>query len=255
MKFATIASSSSGNCIFVKADNTRLLIDAGISANRIAKGLNNLGEDVRKIDAILITHEHADHIKGIATLCKKYMIPVYASPKTMPQINADIPTYLQNIYEYNQQIGAINIEYFKISHDAIQPVGMKFTHNEKTLGLMTDTGKITHSIVNALKNLDAYILEANHSLNMLKNGPYPQFLKNRVASEVGHLSNHQTAELITHIIEKENTPILLAHLSERNNTPNTALCEVKDELNRLNFKYEINLEVAPAQEQSKIYEI
>jgi len=245
MEFATIASSSSGNCIFVGNGSTHILVDAGISARRIAKGVESLGQKPNKIDAVLISHEHTDHVQGLATLCRKYNLPVYASPKTWPEIAPLVPEHLRNTYTYETKIKELTVNFCALSHDAVQPVGMVFSDGRHRLGIATDTGCATPAMCRAFYGLDALIVEANYNHRMLCAGPYPQFLKKRIMNEKGHLSNEQTAQFLRLILGNNGVKIVLAHLSRKNNTPEIALQEVCYCLKMYGLG-ELDINVAPA---------
>ncbi|MDD2568836.1 MAG: MBL fold metallo-hydrolase [Clostridia bacterium] len=228
MEFTAIASGSRGNCIFIKGGQTKLLVDSGISALRVARALAAFGEDVRSIQGILVTHEHHDHISGIRMLVKKYGLPVYAAPmlwQNLPFTEA-MPSALRRSYSSNMQIGEITVSFCRTSHDALLPVGMVFSHGGKRLGVVTDTGMVTPSMLKCFQNLDGLILEANHNETMLAKGPYPAYLKRRVAGREGHLSNKQAAYFLAEIMAGKPFPVMLAHLSEVNNTPSTARREI-----------------------------
>lgn len=247
MYFTTLASGSKGNCTFVGTANTRVLVDAGISAGRIVKTLQTLGESIQQIKAILITHEHTDHISGVQQLAQKYQIPVYASPKTWQALPfAEVlPPQQKKVFDYQMQLGDLQVEFCKTSHDAAQPVGILFQQGNSRLGFVTDTGAITKGMLRQLRHLDGLVVEANHSYDMLLKGPYPQFLKKRIAGSCGHLSNWQTAQLLCHVLRDKPVNVVLAHLSEINNRPEVALQEVRQGLQQLGMQREIALQVAP----------
>lgn len=228
MEFTTIASGSSGNCIYIRGGKTRLLIDVGCPIQHVCASLSQLGTSVENIDAILITHEHSDHISRVAQLSKKYRIPVYASELTWEQLPFyhDYFRYERHIFDYGMEIGDLGLDFFRLSHDAVQPVGLLLQHDGHKVAVATDTGTITPSMHNKLHNIDGLIFEANHDLTMLQHGSYPLFLKRRVASDRGHLSNKQAAEALAQLVGPKTQHIILAHLSEKNNHPNLALQEV-----------------------------
>ncbi len=248
MEFFTLASSSSGNCAFAKSGDTAILIDAGIAAAKIEQTLAEQGERPDKIAAILLTHEHTDHIAGAARLAVRYGIPVYASPKTWSALPfaAALPPSLKREFTYDMRLGEFSFEFCKTSHDAVQPVGLVVQAEGKRLGYVTDTGTVTRGMLYALHDLDALVLEANHDRQMLMQGPYAPFLKRRVAGLSGHLANSQAAELLARLLQKRLCPVMLAHLSETNNTPQTAYQAILPVLQRLGGGAEKWLAVAPA---------
>ena len=225
MEFSTIASGSSGNCIYIKGGSTRLLVDVGCSMRHVRDSLASMSANIEDIDAILITHEHSDHISKVASLSKKYNIPVFASPLTWENLPFyhDYFPWQRHIFEYGMEIGDISLDFFKLSHDAVQPVGFVFMAEGQRVGVATDTGKITDAMLHKLANVDGLILEANHDRDMLMRGPYPGCLKRRVISDTGHLSNDQSAQALNQLIGPHTAHIILAHLSETNNEPGLAL--------------------------------
>lgn len=252
MEFFTLASSSAGNCAFVKSGDTSLLIDAGISAARIEQGLLAQGEEPVRLSGILLTHEHTDHIAGAARLALKYGVPVYASPKTWAALPFadELPYYLKQEYQYDMKIGDFSLEFCKIAHDAVQPVGMVLAAAGKRLGYVTDTGSVTRGMLYTLKKLDALVLEANHDRRMLLQGPYPAQLKRRVAGAGGHLANAQAAELLQYLLAQGRFRVVLAHLSETNNRPELAYQTVLPAVARYVEDPAEWLSVAPAHQAS-----
>lgn len=248
MDFFTLASSSAGNCAFVKSGDTAILIDAGIAAAKIEQTLAGQGEDPDKIAAILLTHEHTDHIAGAAKLAAKYGIPVYASPKTWGALPfaEELPASLKREFTYDMRLGEFSFDFCKTSHDAVQPVGLVVQAEGRRLGYVTDTGTVTRGMLHSLRHLDALVLEANHDRQMLMQGPYAPFLKRRVAGLAGHLANSQAAELLARLLRERLCPVMLVHLSETNNTPETAYQAVVPVLQRLAAPPEKWLTVAPA---------
>ena len=230
MEFTTIASGSSGNCIYIKGGNTTLLIDVGCAMKHVCASLHELGSSIEDIDAILVTHEHSDHINRVAQLSKKYHIPVYASELTWESLPFydDYFRWERHIFDYGMEIGDIGLDFFRLSHDAVQPVGLLLEHNGHQVGIATDTGMVTPSMYRKLSNVDGLVFEANHDTAMLQHGTYPLFLKQRVSSDKGHLSNAQAAEALAKLAGPKTKHIILAHLSEKNNMPQLALQEVSN---------------------------
>ncbi|MGI5892372.1 MAG: MBL fold metallo-hydrolase [Bacillota bacterium] len=237
MEFTTLMSGSAGNCTYISGGNTKILVDVGCSCRYLEKALSQIGVNLSDIDAIFISHEHTDHIRGVPVSSSRYNIPVFASDLTWGSLPfyEDFLPWQRHHFEYDMQIGDLSIDFFKTSHDAIQPVGMIFRHREKKVGLATDTGQVSPTMIKFLTGCDGLILEANHSSDMLAFGPYPYFLKKRIAGPKGHLSNKQSALALSKIVTQKTRSVLLAHLSEINNNEVTALTEIKQMLSHLKF--------------------
>ena len=206
------------------------MIDVGCAMKHVCASLHELGSSIEDIDAILVTHEHSDHINMVAQLSKKYHIPVYASELTWESLPFydDYFRWERHIFDYGMEIGDIGLDFFRLSHDAVQPVGLLLEHNGHQVGIATDTGMVTPSMYRKLSNVDGLVFEANHDTAMLQHGTYPLFLKQRVSSDKGHLSNAQAAEALAKLAGPKTKHIILAHLSEKNNMPQLALQEVSN---------------------------
>lgn len=257
MECATLFSGSSGNCIYVGSEKSKILVDAGFSGKRIVQALDEINIDIKEIKALMVTHEHIDHIKGLGVLSRRYNIPIYASPKTWEKLNCigEIAEHNKREYEYGLEIGDLKVDFFKTSHDAVQPVGMVFYHQDGRVGIATDTGCITSGIKKLLTGAETIVFEANHDEEMLLKGPYPYHLKKRIAGDRGHLSNSDAGKALTEIITGNTQHVVLAHLSEVNNNPQTAYDEVAAVLEEENILPEVNLTVAPRYEAHQIIKI
>ncbi len=238
MELLSIASGSSGNCIFVGSDHTKLLVDAGISAKRIEQGLNSIQLTCKDIDGILITHEHADHIKSIGVLARKYQIPMYATLRTIQCIKTlkQLGEYDTNLYQSISPdvpflIGDLLIEANRTWHDAADPVCYHFQHNKKKISIATDLGNYNPYLKDKLSESDLLFIEANHDIRMLEVGPYPYQLKQRILSDHGHLSNEASGEFIKSLLNHHVQGIVLGHLSKENNYPELAYEAVRLALN------------------------
>lgn len=227
IRMCPIVSGSSGNCIYVGNGSTNLLIDAGISGVKIAEGLNKINVSPSNIDAIFITHEHSDHIKGVGVFSRRFDKPIYATEGTwngmydaIGKINEKNIRYINKNSEIS--LGKISITPFEIPHDANSPVGYTFKSDNVKATIATDIGCITSEVKSALKDADIMLIEANHDVKMLKEGSYPAVLKRRILSDSGHLSNETTAKLIAEVISSRLKYIYLAHLSSENNLPQLA---------------------------------
>ena len=265
MRLCSIASGSSGNCIYVGTDSTHLLVDTGISKKRIEESLASLGITGDELNGILITHEHMDHIQGLGAFSRKYGIPIYATTGTIEGIlnckaTGCLPEGIMNPVYANRtfQIGNVHIKPFSISHDANEPTGFRIESDEKAIAIATDLGYYDEYIVENLKGLNAVLLEANHDVHMLEVGPYPYVLKQRVLSNIGHLSNEASGRLLCQILHKELKHVLLGHLSKDNNFPELAYETVKLEVEMSSVPFsgeDISLLVATRDTMSKILTI
>lgn len=238
LRFCSFASGSTGNCYLVRTGDTAVLVDCGISGKRILEGLGRFGLDAGDLSAILITHEHHDHIMSIRMMAKKASsADIYATKGTIAGIGDKAPEdrFTRIKPGDSFEIGDIEVESFKVSHDAAEPVGYTFTSDGRKLSILTDTGTVTESIYDHVKASNAMVLEANHEVNILRAGPYPYELQQRILSSYGHLSNEAAGDLVCRILDDpdgaEDTPyILLAHLSRQNNTPDQAMLTVRNVL-------------------------
>lgn len=233
--FLPIASSSKGNCTYISSNCTKILIDCGISCKKVTQLLEEHTINIKDINAIFVTHEHTDHINGIGVLARKYKIPIYATTKTWDYMldnnklgNID-DRLINHIYKNEVCIiDDIKVLPFEISHDAVDPVGYNVFINDKKISVCTDLGVVTQGVIDNLSNSNVILIESNHDIKMLENGPYTYQLKKRVLSSRGHLSNVACAELLikTKMLNIEH--IYLGHLSDDNNKPIKALETVKD---------------------------
>ena len=225
--FCTLFSGSSGNCTFVSDGKTNILIDAGVSASRILTSLGQIGITPYDIDAILITHEHRDHVSSVGILSRNYSIPVYANLATIEKTVA-ITGWIFDDYIHTFKsndkfcVGDIEIFPFSIPHDAIDPVGYTFRFGGKYYSIATDIGCVTESMLKHLCRSESVLIESNHDVNMLQKGPYPPQLKMRIISDKGHLSNGTCASELSSLIKSGTTMIVLGHLSKNNNLPQIA---------------------------------
>ena len=217
MRMCSIASGSSGNCIYVGSDNSHLLIDTGISKKRIEEGLNKLEIKGDELDGILITHEHSDHIKGLGVFSRKYEIPIYATPGTIAGIKESstlgkMPEGLLHPIKTDHpfRLGELDVHPFAISHDANEPSGYRIEQGGKSVAVATDLGKYDDYIIDKLQGLDVLLLEANHDIRMLQAGSYPYPLKRRILGERGHLSNEASGQLLGKVLHDKIKKIIAA---------------------------------------------
>lgn len=237
MRICSIASGSSGNCIYVGSDTTHLLVDVGISGKRTEAGLRELDLSMRDIDGIFITHEHADHIAGLGVLGRKYGIPIYATRGTIEAIKnvssvGEIPESLFQPVCADEKIIIKDLvcNPMKISHDAAEPVAYRISHGNKKVGIVTDLGTYNDYTIESLRGMDALLLEANHDVNMLQVGPYPYRLKQRILGDRGHLSNERAGQLLCRLLHDKMQAVILGHLSKENNLPELAYEAVRVEM-------------------------
>ena len=224
MDFCSIASGSSGNCIYAGSENAAVLIDVGLSGKRIEAGLNSIDRKTAEIDGILITHEHSDHIKGLGVVARKHHIPIYATGGTLQAIRGmvnlgkiDEGLFHEIVPDERFMIKDLEIQPFSISHDAADPVAYRVNHGKQSVGVITDLGEYTDYTVEHLQNLDAVLMEANHDIHMLQVGSYPYYLKRRILGERGHLSNENAGRLLCEILHDGMKSVFLGHLSQENN--------------------------------------
>jgi len=229
-----LASGSKGNAILVADQQTRVLFDAGLSGIEIERRCKSKGFHPDQLDAIVVSHEHSDHIQGVGVLARRFGLPVHISKKT----NQSAGSMLGKIVDIRHfecgtpfAVNTWTISPFSISHDAEDPAGFTIHNNGMKIGIATDLGVVTAMVRERLKACQILILEANHDPEMLKNGPYPWPLKQRIQSRTGHLSNEASRELVTALKHNDLQHVVLAHLSETNNTPEKALQEVSLALN------------------------
>jgi phosphoribosyl 1,2-cyclic phosphodiesterase len=227
-----LGSGSTGNSLFLKGGKTRILIDAGMSCLRIKQRLKAIGESLADIQAIIITHEHADHMRGIGVICRQFDIPVYLTPDTRAHANRFL-LYNETLHSFDGnpfQLGDLSIEAFMVPHDAADPVGFVVTRGAIRVVVATDVGTVEMGLPDRLKGAHFVVLEANHDPDMLLNGPYPYYLKARIAGPKGHLANEDTARAIIESHTPDLKGVMLAHLSRFNNTPDVALNTISDML-------------------------
>jgi phosphoribosyl 1,2-cyclic phosphodiesterase len=226
VRFSVLGSGSKGNCTLVEAGTTRLLIDSGFSGKEIIRRLQVQGIHPESLTAIVVTHEHDDHVKGIGVLARRFKLPVYANEGTHRAAEAKI-NQLPAAHEFGVgepfEIEALQIHPFAVSHDAADPVGFVVNDGQQHLGYCTDTGAITRLIQHHLRRCQAVILEANHDVQMVNNGPYPPMLKQRVLSSRGHLANEDSLALAALLAGEQLRLLVLAHLSAINNHPDLVL--------------------------------
>lgn len=221
MRFTSLGSGSRGNATVVTQGKTTLLVDCGFSARETEKRMQRFDLDPSMFSGIVVTHEHADHINGVRVLARKYKIPVYATAGTAGCMADDVKDLIKEFSCHEGfSIGDIEVQPFPVPHDAREPSQFVFSDGQYSLGLLTDVGMATPIIEDALSGCDALLLEANHDIDMLDNGDYPDHLKYRVSGRLGHLNNVQSAKILESIDTSRLQHIVAMHLSEKNNSPN-----------------------------------
>lgn len=251
MKIKTLSSGSKGNCSIVLCDNTNIIIDMGISYLTLKRSLEENSLSFSDFQGILITHCHKDHTNGLSTLINKTKLNVYIPEEMYDSLKEYVPKSRCVFVDDNFTINDVSIELIHTSHDAPASVGYIIDYNERSLVYVTDTGYINRKYLNRMINKNLYLIESNHDEVMLMDGPYPRFLKERVISDTGHLSNTTTSKYLKKIIGDKTQAIILAHLSETNNTPEKAIEAIKEQ----ELPEKINIYIASQYEMGPMIEV
>ena len=260
-KFCSLYSGSSGNSLFIETQNTKLLIDAGVSSKKIENALNDINIDPSTLDGILVTHEHIDHVQGLGTLSKKFDLPVFVNQETldaMPKQKDKISEKNVKTFKISDkfEIGDLEIKPFSIPHDAANPCGFNIWKDNKKISIATDIGHMTNPILKSLEESLFIMLEANYDPEVLRCSPYPFTLKSRIAGPTGHLPNEMAGKTISHLLKSGLKNAMLGHLSKQSNFPELAYKTVVDELISNNYNVDcISLSVASRDNHSKIITI
>ena len=258
LNFCSLYSGSSGNSLFVETENTKVLIDCGVSSKKVEEGLKSLDVEPSSIDAILITHEHSDHVKGLGTFSKKFNVPIFANQETLDNMeqqtvkinNKNINTF--KVYD-KFYIEDLEINPFSISHDAANPCGFNIFKDNKKISIATDIGNMDAKTIKNLEDSIFVLLEANYDPDILKCSPYPYLLKRRIAGPTGHLPNEQAGKTISHLINSGLQSAMLGHLSKENNFPELAYKTVAEEImNTAHSESSFSLSVASRTEPGKL---
>ena len=259
--FCSLYSGSSGNSLFIETQNTKLLVDAGVSSRKIETALNDINVDPTTLDGILITHEHTDHVQGLGTLSKKFDLPVFVNQETldaMPKQRDKIADKNIKTFKVTDkfEIGDLEIKPFSIPHDAANPCGFNIWKDNKKISIATDIGHMTNPILKNLEESLFIMLEANYDPEVLRCSSYPFTLKSRIAGPTGHLPNEMAGKTISHLLKSGLKNAMLGHLSKESNFPELAYQTVMDELISNNYKENsIQLSVASRDIHSKIINI
>ena len=265
MRLMSIASGSSGNCIYIGNDNTHILIDTGISKKRVEEGLKQLDLSPSDLNGIFITHEHSDHISGLGVLSRKYNVPVYSTRETIEAIKSyqnigkiDEDLFVEVEPDCNVIINNLTVRPFSISHDAANPVGYRVEDENSSAAVATDMGTYNDYIVENLSGLNGLVLEANHDIRMLQTGTYPYYLKQRILGNKGHLCNEMAGRLLDIILNENMKKVFLGHLSKENNYEELAYESVRLEINLSESRYradDFDIAVAKRDVPSGVVEI
>ena len=258
MRFIPLCSGSSGNSTYIEAGSARLLIDAGLSCRRITELMRSVGADPAALTAILITHEHTDHIRGVNILSKKYRIPVYANQKTWIAMRGqlkDVAPGLVCVFENDKPfyIGGVSILPFSGHHDSVSIANFVITHGGKSAAVCTDIGHIDQRILDTLAGCELVLLEANHDVDMLMAGSYPYLLKKRILSGVGHLCNEDCGKALVKLYARGLKSAILGHLSEENNSPELALITVHSLLEEAGIDGKMQVALAKRYEVTGVF--
>ncbi|MCL2023787.1 MAG: MBL fold metallo-hydrolase [Oscillospiraceae bacterium] len=241
IKFCSLFSSSKGNCTYIGGSQGGVLIDAGVSCKQIELALWDLGVSAQSIRGIFLTHEHIDHIRGLRVFAKKHGIRAYATSGTINALEesreSDGSFELRRIPKSGMEIGEFFLEYFPTSHDTAESCGYRITLSDgRGIGFATDLGTVTNQVLSALRGCEIVLLESNHDVDMLRAGPYPYFLQQRILSDRGHLSNAACAETVACLVESGVKHLVLGHLSDENNHPALAYEHTKSTLQAIGAK-------------------
>ena len=268
LAICSLASGSSGNSYVIYSKRGALLIDAGISARRICQSLERLGISPDALNAVLLTHEHSDHTRGLAALAKKTGAVLYASAETLKALGTDLGFDARPIGRADAiEIADMEVRSFAVSHDAVDPMGYSVSSGGSCVSVISDTGIITEEIYEVIKRSNILVLETNHDESILRVGRYPYFLKQRILSDKGHLSNACAARALASALCEEREEggrngisrrqVLLAHLSKENNFPEMALTTMENILEAEGFAFgkELTVEVLPRNEISPVYSV
>ncbi|MBE0506490.1 MAG: MBL fold metallo-hydrolase [Marinospirillum sp.] len=224
MRFASLGSGSKGNATLVSCGKTHVLIDCGFTMKEVTRRLQRLNLEPEQLSAVLVTHEHGDHIGGVGALVRRYKLPLYttAGTRLTGRLNGEVPDWRSIHPEHPFAVGDLEIWPVTVPHDAREPVQFVLGDGQHRLGVLTDLGSITPHVVRHFSRCQALVLEANHDPQMLAVGPYPPSLKRRVGGDFGHLSNDQAADFLTQIETTKLTHLIASHLSEQNNCADLA---------------------------------
>lgn len=261
LKLYPLFSGSTGNVYFIESNKAKILIDIGVSYKKLLESLNNINKSIDNIDALFITHEHTDHIKGLSTFLKQTNIPVFLSSGTCSILKSKLKLTTNEIDNLNSlksnkpyKIKDIAVTPFDTSHDAIMPFGYSISSGDNTITIATDLGYVSDNIYKYLSNSKLCVIESNYDSNLLMYGPYNYMLKQRIKSNVGHLSNEYTGNTILKLAKEGNRNFILSHLSKNNNDPDIAYSTITNTLKDNGYNLdEFNISVAKQDFSDEVY--
>lgn len=247
-QYSILASGSSGNSFYLETDKKKILVDAGLTGKKITSLLAEIDRNPEDLDAIFVTHEHSDHIQGIGVLARKYGMDIYANELTWKAMEGKlgkIDTAQKHIFELGttKTFGDLDIESFGVSHDAACPQFYRFMKDDKSFVMLTDTGYVSDRMSGIIENADAYLIEANHDIEILRAGSYPWSTKQRILSDYGHLSNEAGAQAMIDSLGNRTQKIYLGHLSKENNIKELAHLTVKNNLAQADIDVERTVKI------------
>lgn len=255
MKVCVLSSGSKGNSTLVITDKVKILIDLGTTTSYVEASLNNLNVDVKEISHILITHSHVDHIKGLKVFIKRYNPVILVTEDMKNVLEKELGNFRYEYYEDKKAIiGDLTVNVIKTSHDAEESIGFVLTNNNSSMVYITDTGYINQKYFKILSNNNLYVLESNHDIKMLMDGPYPYYLKQRVQGDKGHLSNKQASDYLCKFIGDNTRKIVFAHISEHNNSYEKVIETFNEELSKNDMKFDDVL-IAKQNETTEVIEV
>lgn len=255
MKVCVLSSGSKGNSTLVITDKVKILIDLGTTTSYVEAALNNLNVDVKEISHILITHSHVDHIKGLKVFIKRYNPVILVTEDMKKVLEKELGNFRYEYYEDKKAIiGDLTVNVIKTSHDAEESIGFVLTNNNSSMVYITDTGYINQKYFKILSNNNLYVLESNHDIKMLMDGPYPYYLQQRVRGDKGHLSNKQASDYLCKFIGDNTRKIVFAHISEHNNSYEKVIETFNEELSKNDMKFDDVL-IAKQNEATEVIEL
>lgn len=253
IKICSLGSGSCGNAFYLETGKTKVLVDAGLPLTYLNSSLKAIGSSLSELTAVLITHEHSDHISAVQALSRKFNLPIYANSPSIDAAPAVFAGANLRVFPVGRYfpVGDFEIQAFPTSHDSKASVGFCFYHGRQKIGIATDLGEVTNEVLEALAGFDALLLESNHDEDMLASGRYPAFLKQRIRGNFGHLSNRAAASVLTRLATGRRQSVLLGHLSADNNSPSLARDTVSGILTEAGID-SISIKLAPRKQMSEL---